>query len=175
VGRGGLMSWGGLASRGGLVGCGGLVGRGVRCTVRSALRGAVRGAGAGLGLCARLQSRATAAATLLRAWILESQKSRAVGQIVVRGGRVGTALEYILVEIRYCLDVVSLDLTWNNSWRLQGSTSNVWSFVLRMRSPWLISSDQVTLVLDLPAKGVLSKPDSSVKLPLRLVAVNDLK
>jgi hypothetical protein len=64
------------------VGCGGLVRRAVRCTVRSA----VRGAGAGLGLCARLQSRATAAATLLRAWVLESQKTRAVWQIVIRSG-----------------------------------------------------------------------------------------
>jgi hypothetical protein len=80
---------GGLMSRGGLVGCGGLVRRGVRCTVRSAMRGAR----AGFGLCARLQSRATAAATFLRAWVLESQKTGAVGQIVVRGGRVGAALE----------------------------------------------------------------------------------
>jgi hypothetical protein len=30
-------------------------------------------------------------------------------------------------------------------------------------------------VFDLPAKGLLSKPDSSVKLPLRLVAVKDRK
>jgi hypothetical protein len=76
VGCGGLMSWGSL------VRCGGLVRRAVRCTVRSA----ARGAGAGLGLCARLQSRATAAATLLRAWVLESQKTRAIWQIVIRGG-----------------------------------------------------------------------------------------
>jgi hypothetical protein len=92
VGCGGLMSWGGLVGCGSLVSCGGLMRRGVRCTVGSA----VRGAGAGLGFCARLQSRATAAATFLRAWVLEGQKTRAVGQIVVRGGRVGAALEYIV-------------------------------------------------------------------------------
>lgn len=44
-----------------------------------------------------------------------------------------------------------------------------------MRSPWEMSSDQVTLVFDFPAKGLLSKPDSSVKVPPRSVAVKDRK
>jgi hypothetical protein len=96
VGCGGLMGCSSLVSWGGLVGCSGLVRCAVRCAVRCTVRSAVRGAGAGFGLCARLQGRATAAAALLRARVLESQKARAVGQIVVRGGRVGAALECIL-------------------------------------------------------------------------------
>ena len=83
--RGRLASSGGFGRLGGLgslSGLSGLVGSGVGSAVRSASRGAVRGT----GLC--LQSRATAADTLYRGWVQKSQETRAVGDVVVGGGRV---------------------------------------------------------------------------------------
>jgi hypothetical protein len=85
-------------SRGGLIGLGrrlrrlrclcGLVRGAVRSTMRCAVRCAVRSG------CRRLclQSRATAAATLHRRWVLKRQETRAVGQVVVGGGRISTTL-----------------------------------------------------------------------------------
>ena len=87
--RGRLASSGGFGRLGGLgslSGLSGLVGSGVGSAVRSASRGAVRGAVRGAGLC--LQSRATAADTLYRGWVQKSQETRAVGDVVVGGGRV---------------------------------------------------------------------------------------
>ena len=78
-----LSSLGSLGSLGGL---GGLVGRGAGCAVRSASRGAARRARRSL------QSRATADATLDGGWVLESQETRAVGDIIVGAGPVRVAL-----------------------------------------------------------------------------------
>lgn len=88
-GFGGFGGFGGLGRLSGLrslssLGC--LVGRGAGGALRSASRGAARSASL------RLQSRATAAATLYRRWVLESQETRAVGDIIVGGGRVRVTL-----------------------------------------------------------------------------------
>jgi hypothetical protein len=84
-GGGGLVGLGRLRALRGLLGS--AVGSAVRSAVGSTVGSAVRGGSL------RLQSRAaTAAATLNRRWVLESQETRAVRQVVVGGGRVGTTL-----------------------------------------------------------------------------------
>ena len=85
-GLGGFGRLGRLSGLRRLSSLGGLVERGAGGALRSTSRGAARNASL------RLQSRATAAATLYRRWVLESQETRAVGDIIVGGGRVRVTL-----------------------------------------------------------------------------------
>ena len=166
---GGFRGFGAFGGLGRLSGLGGL-----STSLSGRASGAVRGAARSASRS--LQSRA-AAATLHWGWVLESQETRAVGDIVVGAGPVRVTLVEQLEAAR-----IDLRREWSQfvphvvaKWYVRSLTSNVWSLVLRMRSPCEISSDQETLELDLPANGLLSKPDSSVNLPLRSVAVKDRK
>ena len=51
----------------------------------------------------------------------------------------------------------------------------VWSAVVRMSSPWLMSLVQVAPLLALPANGLDSVAACGVQDPLRLVAVKERK
>ncbi len=62
---------------------------------------------------------------------------------------------------------------WYSNCRLHGSTVLVWSGLVRTRSPWLMSLVQVTPLLALPAKGLLSVAACGVHEPPGLVAVNE--
>ena len=87
--RGGFRRLGGfgrLCRLSSLRGLGGLVGRGAGCAMRSASRGAARRASRSL------QSRTTADATLDGGWVLESQETRAVGDVIVGPGPVRMTL-----------------------------------------------------------------------------------
>lgn len=66
-------------------------------------------------------------------------------------------------------------MPWYSSWRLQGSIVIVSSFVLRTRSPELMSLVQVAPLLAWPAKGLLSVAACAVHVPPRDVAVNERK
>ena len=84
-GFGGLCGFGRLGRLSGLRSLGGLVGRGAGGALRSASRGAARSASRSL------QSRA-AAATLHWGWVLESQETGAVGDVIVGAGPVRVTL-----------------------------------------------------------------------------------
>jgi hypothetical protein len=173
----------GLASSGGFRGFGAFGGLarlsslgGLCSSLSGRVSGAVRGAA---GSASRsFQSRAAAAAATLHwSWVLKSQETRTVGDIVVGTGPIGVTLVEQLKVARIDLERKGSQLVPQvvAEWQVRSLTSNVWSLVLRMRSPCEMSSDQETLELDLPANGLLSKPDSSVNLPLRSVAVKDRK
>ena len=51
----------------------------------------------------------------------------------------------------------------------------VWSALVRISSPWLMSLVQVAPLLALPANGLLSVAACGVHEPPRLVAVNERK
>ena len=85
-GFGGLCGFGRLGRLSGLRSLGGLVGRGAGGALRSASRATARGASCSLQSCA------TAAATLDWGWVLESQETRAVGDIIVGAGPVRVTL-----------------------------------------------------------------------------------
>ncbi len=64
---------------------------------------------------------------------------------------------------------------WYSSCRLQASMVIVWSALVRISSPWLMSSVHVAPLFALPAKGAASVAACGVHVPSRLSAVNERK